>query len=131
MSFYQYIEDSCIEQLQILSSKTWKFVKMLRLCTFLLCITVLGIVNCMNDTVVTKTGVIRGKLQKTIWYNKSYYSYKGIPYGKAPVGELRFKVLFFILLKNNKKHFGKQLSNKISFITIMIISKKVFQALCF
>ncbi|XP_031641091.1 venom carboxylesterase-6-like [Contarinia nasturtii] len=64
---------------------------MLQFRIFLLCSTVLNIVSCMNETVVTVNGLIRGKLQKTIWYNKPYYSYKGIPYAKSPVDELRFR----------------------------------------
>ncbi|XP_031628698.1 esterase B1-like [Contarinia nasturtii] len=69
---------------------------MMRFSMFLVCITLLNIVNYSNQielkkTVVTKSGPIRGKLQSTIWLNKPYYSFRGIPYAKPPVGKLRFK----------------------------------------
>lgn len=40
----------------------------------------------------TKSGRIRGKLDSTIIQNKSFYSFRGIPYAKKPIGALRFKV---------------------------------------
>lgn len=40
----------------------------------------------------TRYGDIRGKQNVTLFNEKVYYSYRGIPYGKAPVNELRFKV---------------------------------------
>lgn len=43
-------------------------------------------------TVETKTGRVRGKLNETLFDKKYYYSFRGIPYGKAPIGDLRFKV---------------------------------------
>lgn len=43
-------------------------------------------------TVETKNGRVRGKLNETLFDKKYYYSFRGIPYGKAPVGDLRFKV---------------------------------------
>lgn len=43
-------------------------------------------------TVQTEYGAIRGKLMSTIYDAKPYYSYRGIPYAKPPLNELRFKV---------------------------------------
>lgn len=43
-------------------------------------------------TVSTDNGRVRGKLNETIFDKKLYYSFRGIPFGKAPIGELRFKV---------------------------------------
>lgn len=46
--------------------------------------------------VETNSGQIRG-VRKTSFLKKvDYYSFKGIPYGKSPTGELRFKVSFQI-----------------------------------
>lgn len=38
-------------------------------------------------------GILRGK-KVVSDRGKTYMSFQGIPYGKAPVGELRFKVKF-------------------------------------
>lgn len=40
----------------------------------------------------TKSGPIRGKINYTLFEKLPFYSFRGIPYGKAPVGNLRFKV---------------------------------------
>lgn len=47
----------------------------------------------MNDTVVvtTRQGKLRGKRVMTA-NGVAYYSFKGIPYAKPPIGALRFKV---------------------------------------
>lgn len=46
-----------------------------------------------NDPIVnTQSGRVRGRQRMTLFNRKSYYSFEGIPYAKAPVGELRFKV---------------------------------------
>ncbi|XP_031636635.1 esterase B1-like isoform X2 [Contarinia nasturtii] len=41
--------------------------------------------------VKTKNGAVRGISDTTMMKNVSFYSFKGIPYAKAPIGELRFK----------------------------------------
>lgn len=43
-------------------------------------------------TVKTKSGRIRGVRMISLLQNVSYYSFKGIPYAKKPIGALRFKV---------------------------------------
>ncbi|KAG8331976.1 hypothetical protein J6590_029579 [Homalodisca vitripennis] len=39
----------------------------------------------------TKLGQLRGLVCKSILTEKDFYSFRGIPYGKPPLGELRFK----------------------------------------
>lgn len=41
--------------------------------------------------VTVKQGKLRGKTA-TDFSGKTYYSFQGIPYAKAPLGNLRFKV---------------------------------------
>lgn len=44
-------------------------------------------------TVSTQYGLVRGQLNTTFLEAKPYYYFKGIPYAKTPIGELRFKVV--------------------------------------
>lgn len=46
----------------------------------------------LYKTILTENGAVRGRLNLTYLHKKSYYAFKGIPYAKPPVGELRFKV---------------------------------------
>lgn len=43
-----------------------------------------------------KSGRIRGKLSKSFYDNKSYYSFLGIPFAMPPLNELRFLVNKFL-----------------------------------
>lgn len=43
-------------------------------------------------TVETNSGQVRGVRKTSFLKNVDFYSFKGIPYGKSPTGELRFKV---------------------------------------
>lgn len=51
-------------------------------------------VNRLDEYKVVNTeyGLVRGKLNTTFLEAKPYYYFKRIPYAKAPIGELRFKV---------------------------------------
>lgn len=42
--------------------------------------------------VTTFSGKIRGLKHETLYNQKPYYAFKGIPYAKPPLGSLRFKV---------------------------------------
>lgn len=48
-------------------------------------------------TIETENGAVRGKLDRTFLQNMPYYAFKGIPYAKPPIRELRFKVLKLVL----------------------------------
>lgn len=62
----------------------------LTLITFLYYREVTG--NIENDVVVdTVNGKVRGSIDLSI-SGDEYFSFKGIPYAKPPVGELRFEV---------------------------------------
>lgn len=43
-------------------------------------------------TIETSHGPVRGKQNRTLFEKKSFYSFRGIPFAKPPIGELRFKV---------------------------------------
>lgn len=62
-------------------------------------LTVLATVKCFEmefSTIQTENGAIRGKLDHTLFNQKPFFAYKGIPYAKPPIDNLRFKV--FLLL---------------------------------
>lgn len=42
----------------------------------------------------TNYGYVRGKRMVTLFDNGQYFAYKGIPYAKPPIDELRFMVIF-------------------------------------
>lgn len=37
-------------------------------------------------------GKVRGYLEKSRLFGKRYFAFRGIPFGKPPIGDLRFKV---------------------------------------
>ncbi|XP_031634578.1 juvenile hormone esterase-like [Contarinia nasturtii] len=49
-------------------------------------------VNCDSLIVNTKSGPVKGVLQRTCKGGKLYRSYRGIPYAEPPIGDLRFEV---------------------------------------
>lgn len=58
-------------------------------------------IGCACEGSVTmniKQGMIAGKVEKTLLKQKSYFSYKGIPYAEPPIGDLRFQVSILILV---------------------------------
>lgn len=78
-----------------------KLAHQLRLVNLIICFELFGYVIPMNIstenfpnsfTVETGNGRVRGKLNETLFDKNLYYSFRGIPYGKALIGELRFKV---------------------------------------
>lgn len=40
----------------------------------------------------TEYGKVRGKLESTLFGDKHYYAFRGIPFAQPPIGDLRFKV---------------------------------------
>lgn len=46
----------------------------------------------------TACGAVRGQRLITLFDEKPYISFKGIPYGQPPVGDLRFKVHNYIYI---------------------------------
>lgn len=51
-------------------------------------------INCATNDVIVNidSGLISGKSEQTVFNKKIYYSFKGIPYAKPPIKNLRFKV---------------------------------------
>jgi hypothetical protein len=44
----------------------------------------------------TDSGEIRGGVLTTLIIKRLFYSFKGIPYAKPPIGELRYKVEYVL-----------------------------------
>lgn len=62
-----------------------------------------GIIEIRCDkfkTIETSDGAIRGAKLTTEYKKVDYYSFKGIPYAEAPIGDLRFKVITRRLAQN-------------------------------
>lgn len=51
-----------------------------------------GSIDDIYKTVEIKDGAVRGLMNRTILNQKDFFSFRGIPFAKPPVGELRFKV---------------------------------------
>lgn len=67
---------------------------------WLLMFIVCGVKSALQDdykSIETNNGFVRGKRGTTLFDNISYYSFKGIPYAKAPTGSLRFKVNTWVI----------------------------------
>lgn len=62
------------------------------------------LVNCDADLkeIDIDSGRIRGKRSLTLFNEKPYYSFRGIPFAQPPIKDLRFKVRN-VHNKNNKK----------------------------
>lgn len=64
-------------------------------CVYVTCVILyLSVISC-EPLIKTTKGTIRGKVLKSR-YGRDYYSFTGVPYGKPPVGDLRFQVVFTI-----------------------------------
>lgn len=70
----------------------------LKLVAFILIVSAVKTRRCDESSVVidgivhTESGPVRGQQDETIFRKTKYFSFKGIPYAKVPVGDLRFKV---------------------------------------
>lgn len=69
--------------------------------------------------VETKYGKIRGIRNETLFQKIGFYSFRGIPYAKAPIGELRFKVCATSFAW---EYF--QISNRIEYMCLCIYFKR-------
>lgn len=60
----------------------------------------LTIVNlcCCDKTVEvqTKYGAIVGKIENTVFKNKDYFAFRGIPFAEPPIEKLRFQVSYIL-----------------------------------
>ena len=43
-------------------------------------------------TIEIEDGRVRGKQSRTLFENEVFYSFRGIPFAKPPINDLRFKV---------------------------------------
>lgn len=60
-------------------------------------------VFCDNDRIIdTKNGQVRGRRETSLRNKVNFYSFRGIPYAKPPLGDLRFKVSFLCVWKNRE-----------------------------
>lgn len=84
--------------------------------SFLLVFTVACAGQHKYRVVETKSGQVRGIRETSFLKNVDFYSFRGIPYAEAPVGELRFKVSTFIALPLTvfKERFFQRHLNQLS-----------------
>lgn len=64
----------------------------------------LGINFKSTKTVEIANGSIRGTRQTSLWKKVDFFAFRGIPYAKPPVGDLRLKV-FFVEIKEYEESF--------------------------
>lgn len=61
---------------------------------WILVVIFVNFIECNNRKIIeTNNGQVRGIQEATLLENINYYSFRGIPYAKPPIDELRFKVL--------------------------------------
>lgn len=60
--------------------------------SIILLFTLIDFNNYSIAIVHTENGPVQGYLKFTMFDGHSYYAFKGIPYAKPPVGDLRFRV---------------------------------------
>lgn len=75
-------------------------MKIFLLVSFLLLLDTLSASEADEDIRVVQTnyGSVRGLRNSTLFQERTYFSFRGIPYGKPPVGALRFKVNIILVL---------------------------------
>lgn len=72
---------------------------------------VLAVIHACSCSILTTNGWVRGSQETTQRKQLEFVAYRGIPYAKPPVGELRFKVIRFrpkiteISIKKNPKKY--------------------------
>ena len=61
---------------------------------FIISLSATALSNVLPDllTVKTESGYVRGQTELTLLEKQPFYAFKGIPYAKPPIGDLRFKV---------------------------------------
>lgn len=56
-----------------------------------------------NTAIVqTESGPVHGVCETSLRHKEKFHAFRGIPYAKAPVGDLRFKVTFISVLLPRK-----------------------------
>lgn len=53
----------------------------------------------------TDNGDVRGNTEVTLLHYRKFYAFRGIPYAQPPIGELRFKVIWTIVINKNITHY--------------------------
>lgn len=70
----------------------WQF------CLFVCVTLIVGACEAMEEFKIVETndGKIRGKQSNSLLKNIPFYAFKGIPYAKPPIGDLRFEVTIYL-----------------------------------
>lgn len=67
---------------------------------FMIFVSILSVIYGLSNAAISGTqlplvriedGQVQGAVEETLLDKREYYSFKGIPYGRSPVGSLRFK----------------------------------------